>query len=246
MRYGHGLSGIVGSTLNESTLAIWAFSHSTLTQMSNDMETLDERQVDAIVTTHKEERQSRIKEDAADRAKIQERLSTSIDILDTSKHPETGLVNVYSGRVIDDPAVNLNVHEAVKIGTEEKKAFEDEWPASFHRKLKKKVKNIASVVKSNVKLGTDTKSLDTEFIYARVLGIMASSRETVSIETLFSHELASLPTALFDETGDMRTTSKAVLKNKIQSCSGVRNQSYSNYSGCLCNYVDSSLASCAS
>ena len=53
----------------------------------------------------------------------------------------------------------------------------------------------------------DTKCLGTEFIYARVLGIIASSRETVSIETLFSHELAPLPTALFDETGDMRTPS---------------------------------------
>ena len=26
-----------------------------------------------------------------------------IDIFDASKHPETGLVNVYSGRIIDDP-----------------------------------------------------------------------------------------------------------------------------------------------
>jgi hypothetical protein len=53
---------------------------------------------------------------------------------------------------------------------------------------------------------------------------MATSREPVSIETLFSHELALLPTALFDETGDMRTTRKAVLKNKIQILCGVHNQ----------------------
>lgn len=53
---------------------------------------------------------------------------------------------------------------------------------------------------------------------------MATSRESVSIETLFSHELALQSTALFDENGDMRTTSKAALKNKIQILSGVRNQ----------------------
>ena len=79
-------------------------------------------------------------------------------------------------------------------------------------------------MKAETKIGKDTKCLDTEFIYARVLGIMASSRETVSIETLFSHELAPVPTALFDETGDMRTTSKAVLKNKLIVSSVVRNQ----------------------
>ncbi|KAL8585757.1 hypothetical protein ACOMHN_040539 [Nucella lapillus] len=124
MRYGHGPSGIIGSSLNESTLAIWAFSHSTLTQIYNDMETLKEGQEDVVVTTHKEERQSRIKDDASDKAKILERLSTCIDILDTSKHPETGLVNVYSGRIIDDHTVN--VHEAVKIGTEQQKAFKGE------------------------------------------------------------------------------------------------------------------------
>ncbi|KAL8560458.1 hypothetical protein ACOMHN_054361 [Nucella lapillus] len=222
MRYGHGPSGIIGSSLNESTLAIWVFSHSTLTQIYNDMETLKEGQEDVVVTTHKEERQSRINDDASDRAKIQERLSTCIDILDTSKHPKTGLVNVYSGRIIDDPTVN--VHEAVKIGTEQQKAFEGKWPASFHLKLKRRVKNIASLVKSQLKMGKDIKAIDTGFIYARVLGIMASSREPVSIEALFSHELAPLPTALFDETGDMRTTSKAVLKNKINIVCGVRNK----------------------
>ncbi|KAL8616218.1 hypothetical protein ACOMHN_058335 [Nucella lapillus] len=73
-------------------------------------------------------------------------------------------------------------------------------------------------------MGKDTKAIDTGFIYARVLGIMASSREPVSIEALFSHELAPLPTALFDETGDMRTTSKAVMKNKIKIVCGVRNK----------------------
>ena len=37
---------------------------------------------------------------------------------------------------------------------------------------------------------------ETEFVCARVIGLMASSREIVSVETLFSHELASHPTAL--------------------------------------------------
>lgn len=188
-------------------------SHSPLAQNSNDTETLKEGEVDVVVTTHKE-RQSRIKEDSADRSKVhQERLSNCIDILDASKHPETGLVYIYFGRIIDDPTVNAQ--EAVKIGTEQQNAFEGKWPESFHLKLNRRVKNIASIVKAQTKIGKDTKYLDTEFIiYARVLGIMASSRETNSMETLFCHELAPLPTGFFDETGDMQTTSKSVLTIK--------------------------------
>lgn len=40
MCYGHGLSGIIGNMLNESTLAIWGVSHNTLGQLMNGMETM--------------------------------------------------------------------------------------------------------------------------------------------------------------------------------------------------------------
>ena len=68
--------------------------------------------------------------------KVRQLLSTCIDILDTSKHPDRGLSNVFFGPGIDDQTVN--VHEAVEIGTAEQQAFEGGWPASFHLKLKKK------------------------------------------------------------------------------------------------------------
>ena len=53
---------------------------------------------------------------------------------------------------------------------------------------------------------------------------MASSRDTVSIETIFSYELAPHPTALFDDSGEMRKTSKSVLNNKLQVVCGLRNR----------------------
>lgn len=171
-------SGIIGSTLNESTLAIWAFSHSTLTQLLNDLQEIKEGDVQTLVSTHKEERHTRVKEDAADRSKLRGTLSTCIDVLDTSKHPDTGLINVFSGCIIDDPTVN--VHEAIQVGAAEQQTFEDGWPASFHLKLAKKVKNMAAVVKMTTKFAKE--NIDTEFIHARVLGIMATSRESVSFE----------------------------------------------------------------
>ena len=59
-------------------------------------------------------------------------------------------------------------------------------------------------------------NINTEFIYACVIGIMASLREIGSTDSLISYELVLHPTALFAYNGDMRTTSKSALKNKLQ------------------------------
>ena len=67
-------------------------------------------------------------------------------------------------------------------------------------------------------------TLNTEIIYARVIGIMASSRDTVSIDTLFCYELSPYPSAMFDENGELRSTNKSVLKNKIKVECGQRNK----------------------
>ena len=88
----------------------------------------------------------------------------------------------------------------------------------------KQVKTMAASTKQTTKLGDNMYIVDTEFIYVRIIGIMASSRDTVSIETLFSHELAPHPTALFDDSGEMRKTSKSVLKTKLQVVCGMQNR----------------------
>lgn len=87
MRYGHGPSGIIGSTLNETTLAIWAYSHCTLTQIQKDLHEMRTGTSDEAVVTHKEEGKTRMKEDQADRAKLREILQACVDPLDASKHP---------------------------------------------------------------------------------------------------------------------------------------------------------------
>ena len=61
MRYGHGPAGIVGSTMHESTLAIWALSQSTCAQLMNDLEAMKDGEEQYVLTSHKEERHTRIK-----------------------------------------------------------------------------------------------------------------------------------------------------------------------------------------
>jgi hypothetical protein len=70
MCYGHGPAGIVGSTRNESTLAIWALSHSICAQLMTDFDVMKDGEEQHVVTSHKEGRHTCIKADAADRMKI--------------------------------------------------------------------------------------------------------------------------------------------------------------------------------
>lgn len=220
MRYGKGPSGIIRSTLNESTLAIWALSHSTCTQMMNDLEATKDGQAQHLVTSHKEEQLTHIKADATDRMNIHDAPSTCIDIFDSDKHPVSGLVDIFSGRVVDDPTVN--VHCCLEIGTVQWLEYESQWPSGFYNKLKRNVKTIAAATTRTTKVGQSHIIVDTEFIYARVIAKMASLMQTISIKRLFSHGLASHPTSLFKENGEMRTGSKSVLKNKLQMLCGIR------------------------
>ena len=48
----------------------------------------------------------------------------------------TGLVGIFSGRTVDDVAVN--VHNSVEIGTSQWLEYERQWSAGFHKKLTKK------------------------------------------------------------------------------------------------------------
>ena len=55
MHYGHCPSGIIGATLGETTLAVWALSHNTMGHMSNYVAELDNNQ-HHVVMRHMEER----------------------------------------------------------------------------------------------------------------------------------------------------------------------------------------------
>ena len=67
------------------------------------------------VTRLKEENHPRIKEDTANRLKIQEILSTRIDVFDDMSHSSSSLENIFTGKVVDDKTVKVD--NAVSIGT---------------------------------------------------------------------------------------------------------------------------------
>ena len=65
------------------------------------------------------------------------------------------------------------MEKAVELGSKQMKEFENGWPKTFNYKLSRVVKTQVESGKY-INLG-DTKVLNTEFIYTRVIGIQASS-----------------------------------------------------------------------
>ena len=208
MRYGHEAGGLVGLTLQPSAVSRWALSLHVCSQLRVDLASLKDGPSNKVMTTHKEETKSRIKSDAVDREKLRNTLATFIDPLDPTSLP-VGMVNIANGLVSSN---NVNVDNSLQIGQQQMHEFESGWPASFHGNLKKSVTTMAANKKSIQIDGAPV--YDTELIYTRVIGLQQS--RDLNIKEVLSYELSAVPTALFDEHGDMRSQTKATLKTKLQ------------------------------
>ena len=72
------------------------------------------------------------------------------------------------------------------------------------------------VTRKHIKIGA-AKMFNTTLLFSRVIGLQASSRETIDIRNLLSYELAPVPTSMFTDSGDMRIgKSKEQLKTQLQ------------------------------
>ena len=160
-----------------------------------------------IQRAHKEEAQGRISADQADREGLRKKLEMCINPMDPEQHPQT-IINVVNGMI--GPS-SVNVDEAIDIGTRQMEEFERKLPDGFYDSIPMKVETMA-VTKKSVKVA-DSKVYNTELIYSRVMGLQASSRD-INISEVISCELSPVPTALFNDSGEMRISkSKSELKN---------------------------------
>ena len=108
----------------------------------------------------------------------------------------------------------VNVHDAVQKGVELMNTFSQKLPGGLNDTIHKTVVTMVAL-KKHVKVG-DTKVYDMNVIYSRVIGLQASGRD-IDIRDVLSHELAPMPTSMFDTAGEMRpATSKSSLKRQLQ------------------------------
>ena len=126
MRYGKGPRGMIGITLKPETLKTWAFSLHTCSLVANDISNMTSNEK-ATLIVHKEELNGQIRSDEVDHEKIRNKLEGTIDPLIPSSHPSGGIINVIFGKI----TVPVNVYQALTIGEEQMKKFENSWPEYF-------------------------------------------------------------------------------------------------------------------
>ena len=69
----------------------------------------------------------------------------------------------------------------------------------------------------------EQKVYDQELIYARAIGLLASSRD-IDFNDVLSYELAAYPPSIFTKEGKLRMSkSKSTLKKTLQVCVSARN-----------------------
>ncbi|KAL8577294.1 hypothetical protein ACOMHN_062803 [Nucella lapillus] len=211
MRYGHGRAGIVGVTLKPETLKTWALSRHVCSQLMVDLaEIRGDTDDDRFQTIHKEESPARMESDKKDREGVRKKIVMCIHPLDPDVHPEQ-LVNVANGSLAPS---SVNVDKTITIAEEQVAAFEMTLPQGYWNAIPKRVTTMA-MTRKGVKVGPEL-MYDTELIFSRVIGLQASSRN-VDFQDVLSYELAPIPTALFDDSGEMRICkSKADLKMKTR------------------------------
>ena len=106
----------------------------------------------------------------------------------------------------------VNVDNTLAIGEQMLQKFRADLPDTFHRPIKKEVVTM-EWLKKEVQVGT-TNIYDMEKLYAGLL-VISQSRD-IHLSQLFKHELSPVPSALFNEYGDMKKWNKHTLVEKWQ------------------------------
>ena len=209
IRYGKSKGGLVGKSLSSEQVSEWILSHHLCNTLSLLMDGMfdEPSEVNSAQTSgHKEEGENRRKLDAADRKKIVEELKRHTNPM--KAQPDEPLSNIINGRIASD---EVNVHDSLAIGQEMATQFTADLPGAFHSPIKKKVVTMVTM-KKRVKVG-DVGIYNMEQLYGRLL-VISQSRD-IQLSDVFKYELAPVPSSIFDEYGDMRKGSKAVLVHKL-------------------------------
>ena len=116
-------------------------------------------------------------------------------------------------RQIAHPDVNAD-NAAISLGHRAMENVKGGWPDSFYCPPGKPVVTM-DVKKNHVLVGKE-RVYDQELIYARVIGLLASSRE-INFNDVLAFELAAYQPSMFNADGKMNVaTSKSTLKHKLQ------------------------------
>lgn len=196
IRYGKVKGGLVEKTLSQEQVATWTLSHQLCNSFTLAYDTMHDEEPDEEydpgTKTHKEEGKRRKELDAADRNAVISEMKKYTNPL--CMNPDEKLINIVTGRVAPD---NVNVDDALCIGSAMAAEFSAALPGRCYQPLKKKVITMKAS-KRSMKVGGKS-VYDMEKFYARMLVI--SQKRDVHLQELFQFELSPVPSSLFDEFG---------------------------------------------
>ena len=93
-------------------------------------------------------------------------------------------------------------------------------PEGFYDPLSKQVKAM-SILQKSVRVN-DGEIIGTSLIYSRVIALQLTN-VAMTVENVFKHELAPIPTSIFNDDGDLRPAkSKADMKRTLESKASTR------------------------
>ena len=210
MRLGHGPAGAIVIATDYDQMVKWALSFALCGELSQNVRAMSNTEQDTVHTHHKEEREGRIKADQTDRLSLRNTLEACINPLDDVSHPDGALINIVTGQIAD-PEVNAD--DAVSLGQRAMRDFKGGWPGYFYDPLSKLIVSM-DVKKKHVLIGKE-RVYDQELINARVIGLLASSRE-IKFDDVLACELAACSPSMFNPEGEMKIAkSKSILKQKL-------------------------------
>ena len=140
MKLGKGPTGVIGITTNEKALKVWANGHHLCGEVLTELSSL-RGETNSPVLKHKEVYPGRIQADNKDHENVQTAMGRVIHPLKLDTHSSNKLLNIYTG---EDTDGNVNVDDAVDIGTKEMKHFKNKLPEGFRDRLSTKVKTMSA------------------------------------------------------------------------------------------------------
>ena len=207
IRSGKSGGGLVGLTLSQDQVNSWVLSQHVCNYLSILMENMFSNNHDEdSPEKHKEEGENRQLLDLNDRNILRKELSKYPHPLEVSAQY---VVNIVNGCVASE---KVNVADALSIGEEAYLNFKKNIFDKFHQKVEQKVYTM-KIMQKGIQVGDKT-IYNMEKLYARFL--ILSQKRNITLENLFSYELAPLPPSLFDENGLMRKSNKSKLTKKLE------------------------------
>ena len=203
-----------GRGMTELQQVIWLLSTPTCAELNHTMQELTGV---TYVTSeqHKESSQTRMVRDYKDASILVEFL------LDRNPFTSENLINIVTG---ENAAPSVNVDNAKEIGESIIKVMNGKKVNEYSSKKKDQAMTLAS--KATVKIGDEVVSVDPQLLFQRLVFTAKGMGADVSLEDVFSHELCSYPTALFERVNFLLPANKpqlsqAISKHVEQSVSGL-------------------------